>query len=121
MLFRSDQALDALALLGGGRFLPVHWGTFNLGLHAWDQPAERLLEIAPARGVELVMPRLGEVVEPGHTETPRPWWRVVDAPEAERDGSPWSAPATVRPERGPEGPESQGEPVILGAMPDPID
>ena len=116
-----DQALDALALLGGGRFLPVHWGTFNLGLHAWDQPAERLLEIAPARGVELVMPRLGEVVEPGHTETPRPWWRVVDAPEAERDGSPWSAPATVRPERGPEGPESKGEPVILGAMPDPID
>ena len=31
------------ALLGGGRFLPVHWGTFNLALHAWDEPAETLL------------------------------------------------------------------------------
>ena len=25
-----ENALEALALLGGGAFLPVHWGTFNL-------------------------------------------------------------------------------------------
>ncbi|HVV88229.1 MAG TPA: MBL fold metallo-hydrolase, partial [Kofleriaceae bacterium] len=73
-----DRALDALELLGGGRFLPIHWGTFNLGLHDWDQPAERLLEVAPARDVELVMPRLGEVVEPAHAAPPRPWWRAVE-------------------------------------------
>ena len=38
-----ENALKALALLGGGAFLPVHWGTFSLALHAWDQPAETLL------------------------------------------------------------------------------
>ena len=70
------NALEALRLLGGGRFLPVHWGTFNLGLHAWDAPAEQLIELAAARDVELVMPRLGEVVEPALAPMVTPWWRV---------------------------------------------
>jgi L-ascorbate metabolism protein UlaG (beta-lactamase superfamily) len=60
-------------------FLPVHWGTFSLAMHAWDQPAEALLELGPKAGARLVMPRLGEPVEPAHAERVEPWWRVVDA------------------------------------------
>jgi L-ascorbate metabolism protein UlaG (beta-lactamase superfamily) len=73
-----ENALKAHALLGGGPFLPVHWGTFSLALHPWDQPAETLLALAPTLGVQLVMPRLGEAVEPVHAETVDPWWRGVD-------------------------------------------
>ena len=40
-----DNALEAHALLGGGAFLPVHWGTFSLAMHAWDEPAETLLAL----------------------------------------------------------------------------
>jgi len=79
-----ENALKAHALLGGGPFLPVHWGTFSLALHPWDQPAEVLLAQAPQLGVQLVMPRLGEPVEPAHTEgaeSVTPWWRGVDTPE----------------------------------------
>ena len=38
-------------------------------------------------GAQLVMPRLGEPVEPAHTEAVEPWWRVVDktAKEPEPD------------------------------------
>ena len=61
---------------GGGTLLPVHWGTFNLGLHAWDSPAEQLIELAAARAVELVMPRLGEVIEPARAPVVTPWWRA---------------------------------------------
>ena len=39
---------QALKLLGGGSFLPVHWGTFDLAIHDWDEPAERLIELAPS-------------------------------------------------------------------------
>ena len=74
-----ENALKALQLLGGGAFLPVHWGTFSLDLHAWDQPAETLLALAPQQGARLVMPRLGEPVEPAHAEAVNPWWRAVDA------------------------------------------
>ena len=76
-----DNALRAWQLLGGGPFLPIHWGTFSLALHAWDQPAEVLLARAPAMGVPLVMPRLGEPVEPSRVEAATPWWRGVDTPE----------------------------------------
>jgi len=74
-----ENALKAHALLGGGAFMPVHWGTFSLAMHAWDQPAEQLLALAPAHGTRLVMPRLGEPVEPAHAEPVKPWWRGVDA------------------------------------------
>ena len=73
------NALEAHALLGGGAFLPVHWGTFALAMHAWDEPAETLLAAAPARGAPLLMPRLGEPVEPVDAPIPTAWWRAVDA------------------------------------------
>jgi L-ascorbate metabolism protein UlaG (beta-lactamase superfamily) len=74
------NALEAHALLGGGAFLPVHWGTFNLAIHAWDDPAEELVALAPARAVQLVMPRLGAAVEPSRVERVEPWWRELSAP-----------------------------------------
>src|SRR6201993_4018528 len=43
-----ENALKAHALLGGGPFLPIHWGTFALAMHPWDQPAETLLRLGPA-------------------------------------------------------------------------
>ena len=78
------NALEALALLGGGAFLPVHWGTFALAMHDWDEPAETLLGLGPQRGAQLLMPRLGEPVEPAHGLEPTPWWRAGAAPLRER-------------------------------------
>jgi L-ascorbate metabolism protein UlaG (beta-lactamase superfamily) len=77
-----ENALAALNLLGGGAFLPVHWGTFALAIHDWDQPAEVLLELAPQRQVQLLMPRLGEPVEPAHLPVLHPWWRAAAVPAA---------------------------------------
>jgi len=72
-----ENALKALAWLGSPPFLPIHWGTFALGMHAWDQPAERLLELGPKAGVQLLMPRLGEAIEPVRSRAPEPWWRAA--------------------------------------------
>ena len=73
-----ENALKAHALLGSGTFLPVHWGTFSLAMHAWDQPAEALLALGPKAGVRLLMPRLGEPIEPTQADGVVPWWRGVD-------------------------------------------
>jgi L-ascorbate metabolism protein UlaG (beta-lactamase superfamily) len=73
------NALRATELLGGGRLLPVHWGTFNLGMHDWDEPAETLLAHAGEHRVQLVLPRLGAPVEPARVEVVEPWWRGVRA------------------------------------------
>ena len=79
-----ENALEAHALLGGGAFLPIHWGTFALAMHPWDQPAEVLIAQAPKRGAQLVMPRLGEPIEPAHAEHATPWWRSVDTEPGRR-------------------------------------
>ncbi|MFT3842184.1 MAG: MBL fold metallo-hydrolase [Myxococcaceae bacterium] len=73
-----ENALEALKLLGGGPFLPVHWGTFNLAIHAWDEPAETLLSKRPS---QLLMPMLGAAFEPAKGEIVEPWWREVAALE----------------------------------------
>ncbi len=70
-----DNALIAHQLLGGGTLMPVHWGTFDLALHAWDEPAERLAVRAGETGARLVTPRLGRPIEPAHVEQLDPWWR----------------------------------------------
>jgi L-ascorbate metabolism protein UlaG (beta-lactamase superfamily) len=62
-----DGAVRAFEAMGGssraGLFLPIHWGLFNLALHAWRQPIERLLEIAPGKGFDLLLPKPGEPTE----------------------------------------------------------
>ncbi len=103
------NALKAHQLLGGGAFLPVHWGTFSLAMHAWDEPPETLLRLAPSSGAQLLMPRLGEAVEPARASTVTPWWRGVDG--ARRDPAP-AAPEPAEPA------EAQ---TVAKAMPWPID
>jgi L-ascorbate metabolism protein UlaG (beta-lactamase superfamily) len=74
-----ENALKALKLLGNAPFLPVHWGTFSLAMHAWDQPADVLFERGPKSGARILMPRLGEPIEPARDRKLEAWWRVVDA------------------------------------------
>ncbi len=70
-----DNALVAHRMLGGGALLPVHWGTFDLGLHAWDQPIETIASAAATTGVHLLTPRLGRAIEPSREPSIDPWWR----------------------------------------------
>jgi len=82
------NALTAAQWLGGGTLFPVHWGTFNLALHAWDEPAETLLQ--HAGGQRLITPRLGLPVEPERLDGPTPWWReVAKAPAGTRVPEGW--------------------------------
>ncbi|HEY5924161.1 MAG TPA: MBL fold metallo-hydrolase [Kofleriaceae bacterium] len=71
------NALRAFEQLGGGTLLPVHWGTFDLGLHPWDEPAEMLYSLVDPSTTRLLMPLLGRPFEPAHAEAPSPWWRAV--------------------------------------------
>lgn len=70
------NALRAFRMLGGETLLPVHWGTFNLALHAWNEPAETLLQEAAAQAVRVLVPRPGQVFEPAQQDNAAPWWRL---------------------------------------------
>ena len=87
-----ENALAAFEMLGGGTLLPVHWGTFDLALHAWDEPAETLLALADRSGARVLTPLLGRPFEPAHVEAPTPWWRAVRAGSAHMDARELVAP-----------------------------
>ena len=71
-----EQAVAAHRLVQGGTgglLVPVHWGTFDLALHGWTEPAERVRQAAQAAGVAVAFPRPGESVTPD-AYPDEPWW-----------------------------------------------
>jgi L-ascorbate metabolism protein UlaG (beta-lactamase superfamily) len=69
-----DGALRMFEAMGGkGLLMPIHWGLFNLALHGWRQPIERVFA---AEGVKLWSPEPGmpSEVRPG-MELRSEWWK----------------------------------------------
>ncbi|MET8350268.1 MULTISPECIES: MBL fold metallo-hydrolase [unclassified Micromonospora] len=72
-----EEAVDAHLDLRGGLFIPVHWATFNLALHDWSEPVNRLWAEAKARDVRLAVPRPGERVVVDEPPAVDGWWQAV--------------------------------------------
>jgi L-ascorbate metabolism protein UlaG (beta-lactamase superfamily) len=72
-----DNAARAFEAMGSrGLMMPIHWGLFNLALHAWRQPIERMLEIAEERRIALWQPEPGKPTEVVHgVELRSEWWK----------------------------------------------
>ncbi|MFT3823099.1 MAG: MBL fold metallo-hydrolase [Chitinophagaceae bacterium] len=69
-----DLAFKAHQALKGKQMMPIHWGTFNLALHDWRQPIERLLQLATPQQVPLLVPTPGEPVEVTGVDYNTKWW-----------------------------------------------
>jgi L-ascorbate metabolism protein UlaG (beta-lactamase superfamily) len=72
-----EQAVRAHQLLRGRVLLPVHWGLFNLALHGWTEPIERILTAAKRAGVKVIMPRPGGTIEPATAGEVERWWPTL--------------------------------------------
>lgn len=70
-----ESAVQAHVDLGGKTLLPVHWATFNLSYHAWEEPILRTLAAAAAKGVDVVTPRPGEPVVFGRPFSNAAWYK----------------------------------------------
>ena len=57
--------------------MPVHWGTFNLAMHPWTEPADRLWLEAKAHDVSLAIPRPGERVDVDDPPSVDGWWQAL--------------------------------------------
>ncbi len=81
-----EQTAQAHQDLNGDVLLPIHWGRFDLALHPWAEPIERLRIAAEANNIELTQPRIGERFALQGELPKTSWWRV-DAP-SRRAGLP---------------------------------
>lgn len=78
-----EQAIAAHRAIGGRVFLPLHWGTFNLALHSWTEPAERAIAEASRLGVTIVTPRPGQRFDASKLPTAERWWPELPWKRAE--------------------------------------
>ena len=69
-----ENAVRAHLALRGKLMMPIHWGTFNLALHAWKEPIERLLHAANEKHIELFLPAPGEPCEVTGKGYYTKWW-----------------------------------------------
>jgi L-ascorbate metabolism protein UlaG (beta-lactamase superfamily) len=68
------QAVDVHLSLKGKTLLPIHWGTFNIGIHAWTDPAERMIKTATNKSVDFVVPMPGQPVSTDKPIDLKKWW-----------------------------------------------
>jgi L-ascorbate metabolism protein UlaG (beta-lactamase superfamily) len=70
-----DNAVKAHVDLRGNILMPIHWGLFNLGFHAWNQPVERIVTLADEQRLRLFLPRPGTPTEFKNKPFSSGWWR----------------------------------------------
>jgi len=72
-----EKAVAAHQALRGRRMLPIHWGTFNLAIHAWDEPIRRAQDEAIKEKVDLVTPVPGQIMDADKPFISKMWWEDV--------------------------------------------
>jgi L-ascorbate metabolism protein UlaG (beta-lactamase superfamily) len=78
------QAVEAHVALKGRRMLPVHWLTFDIALHPWEEPVVQAVETGRELGAEVITPQLGELIDLQGRVTTTRWWESLSAsPEIE--------------------------------------
>ncbi|MES2297489.1 MAG: MBL fold metallo-hydrolase [Pseudomonadota bacterium] len=77
---QPEQTLQAHLDLRGKCLMPIHNGTFDLGLHVWHEPFDRIAALAKARGVPLATPEMGQALSLTAPQAGEHWWLKVDGP-----------------------------------------
>jgi L-ascorbate metabolism protein UlaG (beta-lactamase superfamily) len=69
-----EETIQAHLDLKGTCLLPIHNGTFDLSMHTWREPFERVTSLGKALGIPVITPIMGEPVNTYDTTAGRHWW-----------------------------------------------
>ena len=74
-MFPEESAIAAETLRAKA-VMPIHWGAFVLSNHGWDDPPERVTLACEARGIEVITPKLCEMMSLKESKRfHERWWR----------------------------------------------
>ncbi len=72
-----EETAQAHLDLKGKILQPMHWGTFDLALHAWYDPIVRVSNAADSFGIKLSTPIVGETITINENLNTDRWWENV--------------------------------------------
>lgn len=81
---QPEETVRAHQDLRGGWLLPIHNGTFDLSMHPWFEPFERVLALGDEHGIGIATPIMGERIDIDAPHAGERWWQSVVAESAVR-------------------------------------
>lgn len=72
-----EESVQANIDLKGKVMQPMHWGTFDLALHAWYDPMVRVVKAADSLGVKISTPIIGETITVNENLITERWWEAL--------------------------------------------
>lgn len=82
---QPEETLQASLDVRARWLMPIHNGTFDLALHPWYEPFERITALARAANVNLATPMMGERLSLSQPVAGTPWWRQAMPASASPD------------------------------------
>ncbi|MGQ0737692.1 MAG: MBL fold metallo-hydrolase, partial [Bacteroidota bacterium] len=71
-----EETVQAAVDLRTKALMPVHWGKFRLGMHAWNEPVKRVLEKAGEQSLPVHTPKIGELLHINRHIPSSHWWNL---------------------------------------------
>lgn len=81
---QPHESLQAHLDVKGRHLMPIHNGTFDLAMHPWTEPFERITALAANAAVPLVAPVMGERLDIRTPALSKHWWRDAAQPQTAR-------------------------------------
>lgn len=78
-----EETIQAHIDLKGKKLLPIHNGTFDLSMHSWREPFDRMLSLAWEQNIPVALPVMGEPVHSAGANVRESWWSAVDSNSAD--------------------------------------
>ncbi|HMW05348.1 MAG TPA: MBL fold metallo-hydrolase [Leptospiraceae bacterium] len=70
-----EETAQAFLDLKGKHLVPVHWGMFDLSLHNWYDPIERIEKASKEKNIKLLTPKFGQIVKLEEDTIFETWWK----------------------------------------------
>lgn len=73
-----EETAQAAKDVQADKMIPIHWGAFKLALHDWRDPIRRVTERANQLNVNVISPKIGEMVDVHQVQpNENSWWKKV--------------------------------------------
>ena len=72
-----EESVLAGKILNAKVIMPIHWGTFKLSNHPWDDSVERFILEAEKQNIKYMVPKIGETIFYDENINTEKWWKNI--------------------------------------------
>lgn len=73
-----EQSVQAGIDLKSQYIMPIHYGTFKLANHPWDDPVDRFVLESEKKNINYITPKIGETINYNGIMSTSIWWRDIE-------------------------------------------